>query len=61
MHEMGKTWEGSEEDIISITNSLKFYSEEIQRRIDIGIADLEGTHQHRIVRLSNLFSHPVVT
>lgn len=49
MHEMGKTWEGSEEDLTSITNSLAFYSEEIKSRHTIDIADKEGTHQHQIL------------
>lgn len=49
MYEMGKTWEGSEEDLTSITNSLKYYSEEIKQRQDIAIEDTEGTHEHRIV------------
>lgn len=49
MHEMGKTWEGSEEDLTSITNSLQYYSEEIVKRTDIQIEDKEGTHEHRMV------------
>ncbi|MCG9793716.1 aldehyde dehydrogenase family protein [Flavobacterium algicola] len=49
MHEMGKTWEGSSEDLTSITNSLAFYSEEIKRRHIIDIEDKEGTHQHQIL------------
>jgi succinate-semialdehyde dehydrogenase/glutarate-semialdehyde dehydrogenase len=49
MYEMGKTWEGSEEDITSIVKSLAFYSEEIKSRNTIEIEDKEGTHQHQIV------------
>ncbi|SDE42594.1 succinate-semialdehyde dehydrogenase / glutarate-semialdehyde dehydrogenase [Pricia antarctica] len=49
MYEMGKTWEGSEEDLTSITNSLQYYSEEIQKRNDIPIEDKEGTHEHLMV------------
>lgn len=49
MHEMGKTWESSEEDLTSITNSLKYYSEEIVLRQDIPIEDKEGSHEHRMV------------
>lgn len=49
MYEMGKTWESSEEDLTSITNSLQYYSEEIQKRNDISIADKEGSHEHRLV------------
>ena len=48
MYEMGKTWEGSAEDLTSITNSLKYYSEEIVKRKDIIIDDKEGTHEHYI-------------
>ncbi|CAM4372129.1 aldehyde dehydrogenase family protein [Zobellia roscoffensis] len=49
MYEMGKTWEGSEEDLTSITNSLQYYSEEIQKRKDIPLEDKEGTHKHHFV------------
>ncbi len=49
MYEMGKTWEGSEEDLTSITNSLKYYSDEIQKRNDVTIDDWEGSHEHRMV------------
>ncbi len=48
LHEMGKTWEGSEEDLTSIINSLQYYSEEIKKRTDTPIPDKEGTHQHYI-------------
>jgi len=49
MYEMGKTWEGSGEDLTSITNSLKYYSEEIALRQDIPIQDKEGSHEHRLI------------
>ena len=49
MYEMGKVWEGTEEDFTSITNSLKFYADEIQNRVDIPIEDKEGTHRHTII------------
>ena len=49
MHEMGKTWEGSEEDLTSITNSLQYYSQEILKRNDLPIEDKEGTHEHHFV------------
>ena len=48
MYEMGKVWEGTEEDMKSITDSLQFYAEDIQKRADIPIADKEGTHTHRM-------------
>ena len=49
MYEMGKVWEGTDEDLTSIINSLEFYSEEIKRRVDIPIRDREGTHSHRVI------------
>lgn len=50
MYEMGKVWEGTEEDLTSITNSLQYYSEEIQKRNNIPIEDKEGTHSHHIIQ-----------
>lgn len=49
MYEMGKTWESSDEDLTSIINSLQYYSDEIQNRKDIPIADREGTHKHKLM------------
>ncbi len=49
MYEMGKVWEGTDEDLTSLTDSLDFYAEEIRKRRDIPLADLDGTHEHRIV------------
>lgn len=49
MYEMGKVWEGTDEDLSSIINSLEFYANEIQNREDIPIPDKEGTHRHRVV------------
>ncbi len=49
MHEMGKVWEGTQEDLTSITDSLKFYGEEIGQRGDISIEDKDGTHEHKVV------------
>ncbi len=49
MYEMGKVWEGTEEDLNSIKDSLKYYSNEIKQRKDIPIPDKDGTHEHRIV------------
>ncbi|PWJ41792.1 aldehyde dehydrogenase family protein [Sediminitomix flava] len=50
MYEMGKTWEGTEEDLTSITNSLQFYAEAIQDIHPIDIPDKEGSHKHTIVQ-----------
>lgn len=49
MHEMGKVWEDTEEDITSIINSLAFYAEEIEKREDLHIPDKEGTHTHKVI------------
>ena len=39
MFEMGKTWEGTEEDLTSIVNSLEYYPEEIRKRTTLAIPD----------------------
>lgn len=49
MYEMGKVWEGTEEDLTSLTDALQYYPEEIKKRSDIPIEDKEGTHEHRII------------
>lgn len=49
MFEMGKVWEGTDEDLTSITDSLQFYSAEIQKKTDVFIEDKAGSHTHRIV------------
>ncbi|NLR91548.1 aldehyde dehydrogenase family protein [Flammeovirga agarivorans] len=48
-HEMGKTFDGADEDVVSITNSLEFYGKEILAKEDFEIPDREGTHQHTMV------------
>lgn len=49
MHEMGKSWAGTEEDIVSITSSLEFYGKAILEKEDFEIPDKEGTHKHMMV------------
>jgi succinate-semialdehyde dehydrogenase/glutarate-semialdehyde dehydrogenase len=49
MYEMGKVWEGTDEDLTSITDSLQFYAEEIKKITNIPIEDKEGTHEHHII------------
>lgn len=49
MYEMGKVWEGTDEDLTSITDSLAYYSEEIKQRQAIPITDKDGTHSHEII------------
>jgi len=44
--EMGKPWDGTQEDIDSLKNSLTFYSEEILKREPESLLDKEGTHSH---------------
>jgi len=46
MYEVGKTWAGTEEDVTSLTDSLKFYADEIRNKVNIPIKDKEGTHEH---------------
>lgn len=49
MYEMGKAWAGTEEDLTSITDALRYYGEEVGKRADVALPDREGTHEHRIV------------
>ncbi|NJB85956.1 succinate-semialdehyde dehydrogenase/glutarate-semialdehyde dehydrogenase [Lewinella marina] len=49
MHEMGKVWAGTAEDLDSITDSLRFYATEMEKRQPVEIPDREGTHHHRII------------
>ncbi|TPN84416.1 aldehyde dehydrogenase family protein [Aquimarina algicola] len=49
MYEMGKSWNGTQEDMTSITNSLEFYAKEIKNKTDIPINDKEGTHTHKVI------------
>lgn len=46
--EMGKTWEGTQEDFESLVNSLAFYAEEISRVRPQALVDREGTHSHEL-------------
>ncbi|WP_298961521.1 NAD-dependent succinate-semialdehyde dehydrogenase [uncultured Roseibium sp.] len=48
-HELGKPWASTQEDFDSLKNSLQFYSEEIVRFHDYGLADRAGTHTHTMV------------
>jgi succinate-semialdehyde dehydrogenase/glutarate-semialdehyde dehydrogenase len=47
--EMGKPWAQTHEDWDRVVASLDFYSEEIARFHDVGLADRAGTHIHRMV------------
>ena len=48
-YEMGKPWSQTHEDWDRLVVSLEFYSEEISRIQNYGIADRAGTHSHRMV------------
>jgi succinate-semialdehyde dehydrogenase/glutarate-semialdehyde dehydrogenase len=50
MHEMGKTWEGTEEDVTTVVNALTYYGEEIVRSRDEFLPDRDDAFEHRIVR-----------
>ncbi|MEM7284121.1 MAG: aldehyde dehydrogenase family protein [Pseudomonadota bacterium] len=50
MHEMGKAWSGTEEDLQSLTDSLAYYGELVSELEDEIIPDKEGTHSHRLKR-----------
>ncbi|MEM6582123.1 MAG: aldehyde dehydrogenase family protein [Pseudomonadota bacterium] len=50
MHEMGKAFSGTEEDLKSITDSLAYYGELVHALADETIEDREGSHSHRIKR-----------
>ena len=49
IYEMGKTYEGSYEDIEALVNSLEWYPNAMKNYHDQQIADYEGTHTHKIV------------
>ena len=49
IHEMGKTYAGSYEDIEAITNALEFYPKAMADIKDEVIPDQENTHRHVIV------------
>ncbi len=49
IHEMGKTYKGSYEDIEAITNALEFYPKAMADIKDEAIPDTESTHKHLMV------------
>ena len=49
IYEMGKTYEGSKEDIDSLTSSLDFYPDAMEKHFsDSSIDDKENTHTHTL-------------
>jgi succinate-semialdehyde dehydrogenase/glutarate-semialdehyde dehydrogenase len=49
IHEMGKTYQGSYEDIEAITNALEFYPKAMADIKDQAIPDPENTHKHLMI------------
>ncbi|WP_422360136.1 aldehyde dehydrogenase family protein [Reichenbachiella sp.] len=49
MFEMGKNWHVTAEDFKSITDSLEYYPEEIEKIQETEIVDRDGTHTHHMV------------
>jgi succinate-semialdehyde dehydrogenase/glutarate-semialdehyde dehydrogenase len=49
IHEMGKTYEGSYEDIEALTNALDWYPNAMKNYRDEQILDYEGTHSHKMI------------
>lgn len=49
IHEMGKTYEGSWEDIEALINALEWYPNAMKNLRDEQIPDYEGTHTHKMM------------
>ena len=49
MYEMGKTYEGSHEDIEALSNALDWYPNAMKNYRDEQILDYEGTHSHKMI------------
>ncbi len=49
MYEMGKTWEGTEEDYETVINALQWYPEEMKRTRDQALPDEDNTFSHQLV------------
>jgi succinate-semialdehyde dehydrogenase / glutarate-semialdehyde dehydrogenase len=50
IHEMGKTYEGSYEDIEALVNGLEWYPAAMKNLRDEQIPDYENTHHHKLIR-----------
>jgi len=48
-YEMGKTYEGSKEDIVSLTDALEWYPSAMKHLKDEIISDYENTHTHKMI------------
>ena len=49
IYEMGKTYEGSYEDIEALSNALEWYPNAMKNYRDEQILDYEGTHSHKMI------------
>ena len=49
VHEMGKTYAGSEEDILRLTEALEYYPSAMQNLREEQIPDLDNTHTHKMI------------
>ena len=49
VYEMGKTYEGSYEDIEALSNALDWYPNAMKNYRDEQILDYEGTHSHKMI------------
>ncbi|MFQ5808466.1 MAG: NAD-dependent succinate-semialdehyde dehydrogenase [Armatimonadota bacterium] len=49
MHEMGKPWDATQEDLDTVTNALTFYPEEMRRIRGELLPDADGDFDHQIV------------
>ena len=49
VHEMGKTYAGSAEDIEAIANALEWYPAAMKNRREEQIPDYENTHTHKMI------------
>ena len=49
VHEMGKTYAGSEEDIDRLTEALEWYPNAMKNLREEQIPDYEGTHTHKMI------------
>lgn len=49
MHEMGKSWGGTWEDIEAVVNGLEWYSSAMKNHFSEVLPDYENTHRHKII------------
>lgn len=49
VHEMGKTYAGSEEDILRLTEALEWYPNAMKNLREEQLPDYDGTHTHKII------------